>query len=90
MPGRHVASIVQLRPSGELILSAGSLNTPKILMLNGIGPAADLAKLGIQPRIDLPVGKFIKDAFLSYVAVPLKRCADMSIIRVVAVDSNQT
>lgn len=38
----------------ELVLSAGTLNTPKLLLLSGIGPAAELRQLGIEPRLDLP------------------------------------
>jgi len=45
----------------EVILSAGSFNSPKLLLLSGIGPAADLAPLGIACREDLPVGRNLQD-----------------------------
>lgn len=46
----------------ELVLSAGTLNTPKLLLLSGIGPAAELLQLGIEPRVDLPgVGANLHD-----------------------------
>ena len=57
------ASGVTLRQGGEektiaaskgVVVSAGTLNTPRLLMLSGIGPAAELAKHGIALRRDLP------------------------------------
>lgn len=38
----------------EVILSAGTINTPQILLNSGIGPAADLKKAGIAVRVDAP------------------------------------
>ncbi|XP_033229601.1 glucose dehydrogenase [FAD, quinone]-like [Belonocnema kinseyi] len=45
----------------EVISSAGSINSPKLLMLSGIGPAKDLKKLGIKVIANLPVGKNMQD-----------------------------
>lgn len=32
----------------EVILSAGAINSPQLLLLSGVGPAKDLAKLGVS------------------------------------------
>lgn len=46
----------------EIVLCAGALATPKLLMLSGIGPGAQLAAFGIEVRRDLPgVGENFQD-----------------------------
>lgn len=45
----------------ETVLSAGSINTPQLLMLSGVGPKEHLNKLSIPVKADLPVGHNLQD-----------------------------
>jgi choline dehydrogenase len=59
-------------PAGEVILSGGSYGTPAMLLRSGVGPAADLAELGIAVVADLPVGQHLQDQPFYYNAYALK------------------
>jgi choline dehydrogenase len=59
-------------PAGEVILSGGSYGSPAILLRSGVGPAADLASLGIDVVADLPVGQRLQDQPFYYNAYALK------------------
>ncbi|HEU5009265.1 MAG TPA: GMC family oxidoreductase N-terminal domain-containing protein [Gaiellaceae bacterium] len=50
-----------VRAEREVIVSAGTYQSPVLLMLSGIGPAADLGVFGIPVREDLPVGENLQD-----------------------------
>ena len=47
----------------EVILSGGTVNTPQILMLSGIGPDQHLQHLGIPSLANLPVGQNLMDHY---------------------------
>jgi choline dehydrogenase-like flavoprotein len=52
----------EVRAAREVILSAGTLQSPQILQLSGIGAAAQLQAQGIKPVLDLPgVGRNLHD-----------------------------
>lgn len=40
--------------AGRVVLSAGALRSPQLLMLSGVGPADHLRDVGIEPLVDLP------------------------------------
>jgi choline dehydrogenase len=53
---------VTVTAAREVVLCAGAFETPRLLMLSGIGDAHTLAKSGIRTRVDLPgVGKNLQD-----------------------------
>jgi choline dehydrogenase-like flavoprotein len=48
--------------AAEYVLAAGAVDTPRLLLLSGIGPAAELEKLGLTVKTDLPgVGEHLLD-----------------------------
>ncbi len=53
---------IELRANAEVVVCAGAVNSPQLLMLSGIGPAAMLRKHGIAVAHDLPgVGENLQD-----------------------------
>ena len=50
-----------LRARNEVLIAAGALQSPQLLMVSGIGPASHLRDLGIQVLADLPVGDNLHD-----------------------------
>ena len=54
--------MVTAHATGEVILSAGAVNSPQLLQLSGIGPAALLRQHGVEVKVDLPgVGANLQD-----------------------------
>src|SRR5215471_9772960 len=53
---------------GEIIVCGGSINSPALLQLSGIGNFAELARLGVEPVHDLPgVGENLQDHLEVYI-----------------------
>ncbi|KAN0089065.1 GMC oxidoreductase [Hyaloscypha variabilis] len=56
----------------EVIISAGTFNTPQLLKLSGVGPAAEIKALGIPLVLDLPgVGQNLQDRYENSIIVNL-------------------
>lgn len=63
----------EIRADREVIVSAGAINSPRLLMLSGIGEADQLSQLGIKPLHNLPgVGKNLQDHICTNVHVQTK------------------
>ncbi len=59
----------QARARREVILCGGAINTPQLLLLSGIGPAAHLAEHGIRQIVDAPeVGENLQDHLVAGLA----------------------
>ncbi|WP_053352003.1 GMC family oxidoreductase [Leucobacter musarum] len=58
----------------EVVLAAGALDSPRVLLRSGIGPAEELREVGIESRVDLPgVGKNLHDHLLAPVIFETER-----------------
>lgn len=60
--------------AGEIVVCAGAIDSPKLLLLSGIGDARELRRLGIAPTIDVPgVGANLYDHLLCPVLFTTRR-----------------
>ena len=68
MDGTRVVGVVlhdgEQIDAGEVVLCAGTFDSPRILMTSGIGPATHLTELGIRPQADVQVGENLVDHLL--------------------------
>lgn len=59
---RQGGKVLTAQADEEVIVSAGAINSPRLLLLSGIGPADELRALGVNPVHDLPgVGRNLHD-----------------------------
>jgi len=73
---RQGGQLKTARARREIILCGGAINSPQLLMLSGIGPAAQLAQHGIAVAHDLPgVGQNLQDHY----SAPIKLKAKLPI-----------
>jgi choline dehydrogenase len=57
----HNGKPVSVNAAQEVVLCAGAIDSPRLLMVSGIGVASDLAEIGIKAVVDLPVGVGLQD-----------------------------
>jgi choline dehydrogenase len=63
----RAGALQEIRAEREVILSAGTYQSPQILLLSGIGPAADLELAGIPVVHELPVGQGLQDHVATWI-----------------------
>jgi choline dehydrogenase len=62
----------ELYANHEVILAAGAIYTPEILLKSGIGPVKTLLKNNIRVIKDLPVGEHLHDQIMVYATCPIE------------------
>ncbi|KAI3704900.1 hypothetical protein L1987_75129 [Smallanthus sonchifolius] len=82
----HVAILNEGSILNEVIVSAGTLGSPQLLMLSGIGPSKHLMGHGIKVLLDQPmVGQGLSDNPMNIILVPSRQPVEISLIEVVGI-----
>ncbi|KAI7744736.1 hypothetical protein M8C21_015311, partial [Ambrosia artemisiifolia] len=82
---KHVAYLKR-RKNNEIILSAGALGSPQLLMLSGIGPKDQLDALNIKIVLEQPfVGQDMADNPLNVLFIPSPIRVERSLVQVVGI-----
>jgi len=69
----------RVRVAREVILSGGTINSPHLLQVSGIGPAAHLQSIGVSVRHDLPgVGANLSDHYAIRISHRVKNAVSIN------------
>ena len=86
--GRRHKAYLKHNSRSEIIVSAGALGSPQLLMLSGVGPRAHLKAHNITVVLDQPfVGKGMSDNPMNAVFVPSPVPVEISLLHVVGITS---
>ncbi|KAK9101692.1 hypothetical protein Sjap_018946 [Stephania japonica] len=89
--GRYHRAMVREKGGGEVILCAGALGSPQLLLLSGIGPRSYLSSMGIPVAHHLPhVGHFLYDNPRNGISILPPVPLDHSLIQVVGITESGT
>lgn len=81
----HVAYL-NSGPTNEIIISAGAIGSPQLMMLSGIGPAQQLRAHGIEMILDQPmVGQGMSDNPLNPILIPTHEPVEVSLVEIVGI-----
>uniref|UniRef100_A0A0D3DTJ3 Glucose-methanol-choline oxidoreductase N-terminal domain-containing protein n=1 Tax=Brassica oleracea var. oleracea TaxID=109376 RepID=A0A0D3DTJ3_BRAOL len=83
----HTAKLAAHNAQNEVLLSAGAIASPQLLLLSGVGPAAHLADHGVDPVIlDHPmVGQGMGDNPMNAVVIPSPKPVEVSLVQVAGI-----
>ncbi|KAM7494550.1 hypothetical protein LguiB_029159 [Lonicera macranthoides] len=87
---KHIAYL-KSGPQNEIILSAGALGSPQLLMLSGVGPAQHLRAHKIRVVMDQPmVGQGMSDNPMNAIVIPSPQPVEISLIQVVGITRSES
>lgn len=71
---RRGRAVIEVGAREEVLVAAGAVNSPQLLMCSGIGPAGTLAAAGVRPVVDSPgVGANLQDHLTAGIAISARR-----------------
>lgn len=86
--GRTHKAYLKQGSKNEIIVSAGALGSPQLLMLSGVGPAQHLRAHNISVTLDQPlVGQGMADNPMNAIFIPSPVPVEVSLIEVVGITS---